>query len=49
MLLPTSLMNSNHTTLYCIADDVVFHVHVTRAPVAETVGRHLDSSFIILF
>ena len=49
MLLPRlDVMDSNYTTLYRIADDVVFHVHVRRTPAAETVGRHLDSPFIIL-
>ena len=48
MLLPRlDVIDLNYTTLYPIADDVVFHVHVPRTPAAETVGRHLDSSFII--
>ena len=33
--------------LYHIAVDVAFHAHVPRTPTAQTVGRHLDSSFII--
>ena len=48
LFLRRDVMDSNYTTLYRIADDVVFHVHVSRTPAAETVGRHLDSSFIIL-
>ena len=49
MLLPRlDVMDSNYTTLYRIAEDVMFHVHVPRTSAAETVGRHLDSSFIIL-
>ena len=49
MLLPRLyVIDSNFTTLYRIADDVVFHVHVPRTPAAETVGRHLNSSFIII-
>ena len=48
-LLPRpDVMDSNYTTLYRIANDVVFHVHVvTRTPAAETAGRHFDSSFVI--
>ena len=48
LLLRLDVIDSNHTTLYRIANDVVFHVHVPRTPAAETVGRHLDRSFIIL-
>ena len=49
MLLPRlDVMDSSYITLYRIAGDVVFYVHVPRTPAAETVGRHLDSSFIIL-
>ena len=40
-------MDLNYTTLYRIADDVGFHVHMPRTPAAETGGRHVDSSFII--
>ena len=40
-------MDLNYTTLYRIADDVMFNVHVPRTPTAETVGHHLDSSVII--
>ena len=48
ILLPRlDVMDSNYTTLYRIADDVVFHVHVPRTPAAGTVSRHLDSSFVI--
>ena len=48
MLLPRlDVMDLNYTTLYRIADDVVFHVHVPRTPGAEMVGRHIDSPFII--
>ena len=48
MLLPRlDVMDSNYTTLYRIADDAVFNVHVPRTPAAETVGCHLDSSFVI--
>ena len=47
-LLRLDRMDSNYTTLYRIADDVVFHVHAPRTPAAETVGRHLDSFFVIL-
>ena len=48
MLIPRlDLIDLNYTTLYRIADYVVFHVHVPRTPAAETVGRHFDSSFII--
>ena len=48
MLLPRlDVMDFNYTTLFRIANDVVFFVHVPRTPVAETVGRHLDSSFIL--
>ena len=48
MLLPRlDVMDLNYT-LYRIADDVVFHVYVPRTPAAETVGRHPDSSFVIL-
>ena len=49
MLLPRlDVMDLDYTTLYYIADYVVFHVHVPRTPAAETICRHLDSSFIIL-
>ena len=48
MLLPRlDVMDSNYTTLYRIADDVVYQVHVPRTPAAGTVGRHLDNSFDI--
>ena len=48
MLLPRlDVMGSDYTTLYRIADDVVFHVYLPRTPAAETVGSHLDSSFVI--
>ena len=48
MLLPRlDVMDSKYATLYRIVDDLVFHVHVPRTPAAETVGRHLDSSFVI--
>ena len=30
------VMDSNYTTLYRVADDVVCHVHVSRTPAAET-------------
>ena len=49
MFLPrVDVMDSNYIILYRIVDDVVFHVHVPRTPAAETVGRHLDSSFIVV-
>ena len=49
-MLPTRLdvMDLNYITYYRIADDVVFHVHVSRTPAAETVGRHLDT-FLDIF
>ena len=48
MLLPRlDAMDLNYT-LYRIADDVVFHGYVSRTLAAETVGRHPDSSLIIL-
>ena len=48
MLLPQlDVMDSDYTTLYRIADDAVFHVYVPRTPAAETIGCHLDSSFVI--
>ena len=47
LLTRIDVINSNYTTLYRIADDVVLHVHVPRTPAADTAGRHLDSSFVI--
>ena len=47
MISRLDVMDSNYTTLYRIADNVGFHVHVLRTPAAETVDCHLDSSFVI--
>ena len=48
-MLPPRLdvMDLTYITFYRIADDVVFHVHVSRTPAAETVDRHLDSFFVL--
>ena len=49
-MLPPRLdvMDLNYITFYRIADDVGFHVHVSRTPAAEAVDRHLDS-FLVIF